>query len=105
MHTVWDARAAAVVSTAMPIVRRGDGDMASPKSDFAKRWRSAVTNLRLETERVQATADDIPSEVALVDGHRSRPALFDPLCRHIHAFASYTTALNCVQALLVERKH
>lgn len=76
--------------------------MASPKSDFTERWRSAVASLRLETERVQATADDIPLEVALVDGHRSRPGILDPLCRHIHAFNTYTTALLCVQALLAE---
>ena len=70
--------------------------------DFAERWRAAVANLQLETERVRATADEIPMDVVLMGGHRSVPGTFDQFSRHIHAFTNYTTALSCVHALMVE---
>ena len=63
---------------------------------FADRWRAAVTNLRLGTERVQATADAIPLDA---DCGNSCDHL---LGRHKRAVYDHMTALACVEALLRE---
>jgi hypothetical protein len=79
--------------------------MENDERDLVRRWRSAVVNLRLGAERVQATADDLPLDLALAAGASLvRVGQSDPLRRHMNAFADYTTALNCIQVLLAAHK-
>ncbi len=78
------------------------GNMDDDERDLARRWRSAVVNLRLGAERVQATADHLPLDLADASLLRVDPS--DPLRRHMSAFADYTTALNCIQTLLAAHK-
>ncbi len=75
--------------------------MENNEQDLARRWRSAVANLRLGAERVQSTADDLPLDLAVAGAPLVRVGHSDPLRRHMNAFADYTTALNCIQVLLV----
>lgn len=75
--------------------------MDAPKAAFAARWHAAVRNLRLGTERVQATADELPMHIEST-GRVLRPDPAAALRRHQVAFGDYTTALACVQALLQE---
>ncbi len=74
--------------------------MENDKRELARHWRSAVVNLRLGAERVQATADDLPLDVAVAGASLVRVGHSDPLRRHMNAFADYTTALNCIYVLL-----
>ncbi len=78
------------------------GNMDDDERDLARRWRSAVVNLRLGAVRVQATADNLPLDLADASLVRVDPS--DPLRRHMSAFADYTTALNCIQVLLAVRE-
>lgn len=81
---------------------KGTTTWVCPGGGFAERWRSAVIALRLETERIQSTADELPMNVALANDQRARSCLLSLLRCHMDAFNDYTTALNCVQALLAE---
>ncbi len=74
------------------------GNMDDDERDLARRRQSAMVNLRLGAERVQATADDLPLDLA--DASWACAGQSDPLRRHMSAFADYTTALNCIQILL-----
>lgn len=76
--------------------------VSTSESSFAERWQSAVINLRLGVERVQSTADELPMHIVLASDRRARSHPANLLCRHMEAFSDYTTALNCVQALLTE---
>lgn len=76
--------------------------MSSCERSVAERWQSAVIALRLAVERVQSTADELPMYVALKNDRQIRPCPLTLLRCHIDAFNDYTTALNCVQALLAE---
>lgn len=76
--------------------------MKAPEDGFAERWRAAVTCLKLETERMQATADELPLDVELANDRDIRPDPLNLLRRHMEAFYDYTTALACVQGLLRE---
>ena len=69
-----------------------------PDAAFAARWNAAVRNSRLGTERVQATADDLPMH--MVTGHALPPDPAAALRRHQVALSEHMTALACVQALL-----
>ena len=62
-----------------------------------------MTRLRLETEVVQATADELPLGVESGNNRELWPTPSNLLRRHLDAFHNYTTALTCVQALL--RQH
>lgn len=81
---------------------QGNDDMGLSERGFAERWRSAVIALRLGTERIQSTANELPMDVALANDQQARSCLFNLLRCHVDAFNDYTTALNCVQALLAE---
>lgn len=86
-----------------PANEQGEGgNMQDDTRALAQRWRSAVVNLRLGAERVQATADDLPLDLA--DASWACVGHSDPLRRHMSAFADYTTALNCIQVLLATHK-
>lgn len=80
---------------------RNQTDMDAPDAAFAARWHAAVRNLRLRTECVQATADELPMHIELT-GHALHPDPAAALRRHQIAFGDYMTALACVQALLQE---
>lgn len=69
---------------------------------FEDRWHAAILNLRLETERIQATADEVPLAVTLRSCHALEPDPTAALHRHFGAFDTYLAALSCVQALLKE---
>lgn len=75
--------------------------MDTPDAAFAARWHAAVRNLRLGTERVQATADELPMHMELT-GHVLHPDPAAALRRHQIALSDSMTALACVQALLQE---
>jgi len=77
------------------------GNMDDDERDLARRWRSAVVNLRLGAERVQSTADGLPLDLAVAGASLVRVGYSNPLRRHMNAFADDTTALNCIQVLLV----
>ncbi len=61
-----------------------------------------MLTLRLGAERVQATADDLPLDLAGASWACAGQS--DPMRRHMSGFADYTTALNCVQILLAAHK-
>nr|WP_321984661.1 hypothetical protein [uncultured Lichenicoccus sp.] len=65
----------------------------------AENWRRCVVNLQHATERLQATTDEIPPELAALE---TRPAsdVAILLERHLTTFGDYTVALSCLQALL-----
>ena len=71
---------------------------------FADRWWAAVANLRLQTERLQATADILPICVCPTSEQQLSLDLHRPLAAHMAALSDYTTALACVQALLQARE-
>ncbi|TLU72112.1 hypothetical protein [Lichenicoccus roseus] len=67
----------------------------------AEDWRRCVSNLHHAIERLQATTDDIPPELAaLKDRPASDVALL--LERHLTTFGDYTVALSCLQAHLAK---
>lgn len=74
--------------------------MTAADDTFKDHWRAAVTNLRLATEVLQSTADELPLDIAWVSDRELRPGPLDLLRRHVAAFYDYTTALACAQALL-----
>ncbi len=65
----------------------------------AENWRRCVVNLRHATERLQATADAIPPELAS-PGTWPASDVAALLERHLTTFGDYTVALSCLQALL-----
>ena len=67
---------------------------------FAKRWQTAVTRLRLETEMLQATAEELPLHIECTADRELWPEPLHLLCCHIAALHNYMNALTCVQALL-----
>ncbi len=71
---------------------------------FPDRWQAAVANLRLQTERMQATADALPPNIKLTGERQLSPDPLHPLTAHLAALCDYTTALACVQALLLEHE-
>lgn len=75
--------------------------MDAPDAAFAARWHAAVRSLRLGTERVQATADELPTRNELM-GHALHPDPAAVLQRHQIALSDCVTALACVQVLLQE---
>ena len=84
-----------------PASAQEGGNIEDDERDLARHWRSAVANLRLGAKRVQATADDLPLDLAVAGALLVRVGHSDPLRRHMNAFADHTTALNCIQVLLV----
>lgn len=72
------------------------------KMGFSDRWQTAVANLQLQTERLQATANGLPHDVKMIEGRRLCPDPLRPLTAHVAAMYDYTTALTCVQVLLRE---
>jgi hypothetical protein len=69
---------------------------------FEERWRKAVSNLQLQTERLQATADCIPLNVEHQPDWLLSGDLSNPLYRHMVTLADYDAALRCLQGLLLE---
>ena len=80
--------------------RSGDMD---DTLELAQRWRAAVVNLRQGADRIRSIALDLPLDLAVADAFWAGGARSDPLHKHLLAVADYTTALNCVQALLAAR--
>lgn len=74
--------------------------MTASEDGFAKRWQEAVARLRLETEVLQATADELPPDVECTADQELWPDPLHLLRCHVSAFHNYTTALTCVQVLL-----
>ena len=79
--------------------------MTAPRDVFESRWQAAVTNLRLATEVMQATADELPLDIGWASDRGFHRHPLDLLHHHVAAFHNYTTALTCVQALLQQRDH
>ena len=69
---------------------------------FEERWREAVSNLQLQTERLQATADCIPLTVETQPNWLLSGDLSNPLYRHMVTLADYDAALRSLQGLLLE---
>lgn len=77
--------------------------MTAPEDAFTGRWQAAVTNLRLATQVMQVTADELPLDPGWALDHELRQHPLDLLRRHVAALYDYTTALACVQVLLAQR--
>ncbi|MGI4799727.1 MAG: hypothetical protein ACRYG8_37940 [Janthinobacterium lividum] len=66
------------------------------------RWRAASRNLCSRSMRLAATADDLSRQIEGKHKLPDRYSIPERLATHIAAFADYTVALACVQALLAE---
>jgi len=86
-----------------PASAQESDNMMDDERDLARRWRSAVVNLRLGAEHVQAIADDLSLYLAVAGAPLVCVGHSDPLRRDMNAFADYTTALSCIQVLLAAR--